>query len=201
MCGNGIKVGDEFSYAGPRCSRRLVADACSAAIMGLAGMFRLEAGLVAGAFAVAFGLFSGAKILRLLLLSGISMLPTAVWMLFCHSLGCSISDWRLSALPQVSMIAHAFLMEWQALVLHVLPIAVLLICLHKTRRCLLRGTFAAAVAAFILLLLLIPLLCGFYFGRHGEWMVDNTIPRLVWYLAIIPLSRIKSLPLKTSTDA
>ncbi len=45
----------------------------------------------------------------------------------------------------------------------------------------------AAFVPMALLLLAVPAACGFYVSPHAEWMVDNTIPRLAWYVAAIPL--------------
>ena len=41
-----------------------------------------------------------------------------------------------------------------------------------------------AIREFVLA---VPAACGFYVSPHAEWMVDNTIPRLAWYVAAIPL--------------
>ena len=37
-----------------------------------------------------------------------------------------------------------------------------------------------------LLLLAIPIVCVFYTAPSVKWMLDNTIPRLVWYLLAVP---------------
>ena len=39
-----------------------------------------------------------------------------------------------------------------------------------------------------LLLLAIPIVCVFYTAPSVKWMLDNTIPRLVWYLLAVPLA-------------
>ena len=32
-----------------------------------------------------------------------------------------------------------------------------------------------------------PIACGFHASPYADWMVDNTIPRLVWYVSAVPL--------------
>lgn len=50
-----------------------------------------------------------------------------------------------------------------------------------------RGFMSAAIPA-VLLLLAIPYVCGFHDASYSEWMIGNTVPRLVWYLLAIPFA-------------
>lgn len=50
-----------------------------------------------------------------------------------------------------------------------------------------RGFMSAAIPA-VLLLLAIPYVCGFHDSSYSEWMIGNTVPRLVWYLLAIPFA-------------
>ena len=44
-----------------------------------------------------------------------------------------------------------------------------------------------AIIPMLILLALIPLVCAFYTSPYASWMMDNTIPRLMWYIFAIPL--------------
>ena len=46
---------------------------------------------------------------------------------------------------------------------------------------------AVAIVPAALLLLAISLACAFHTSLHADWMMDNTIPRLLWYVSAIPL--------------
>lgn len=51
-----------------------------------------------------------------------------------------------------------------------------------------RNEVLATIVPTALLLLAIPLACAFHTSPHAQWMMDNTIPRLLWYISAVPLA-------------
>lgn len=164
--------------------------AFGAVVMGCAGLFRLEAGVAAVVYAFAQGLAAKRGGVSQALCLGLAAAPVLCWMVPCRLMGCWISDWDFARMPDFVLTAHAVVCEAEVMLCCVLPVAVLIRCAAGNDAGSCAGARRWAFGAFGLLLLAMPLACGFYASRHGVWMVDNTIPRLVWYLAIIPLASL-----------
>ena len=156
-------------------------------LMGLAGLFRLEAGIVAAIFSIgacAFGLKVRVKIFGCFL----SLLPLLAWLSIAS--WCeyrNVSDWSFSSLPKIDNIVTAACCEIKALVLYMLPVMVIYFLSCFSRKSLMCRENVFSILPMLMLLLLIPLACGFYTSPYASWMMDNTIPRLMWYISAIPL--------------
>lgn len=161
-----------------------------ALVMGLAGAFRPEAGVVAVLFAAGAGADGGTWRGRLAMLAA-AVAPSAAWQALCGALGYGgVPDWDICSAPKLGQIAYAAWGEAKALGLLVGPV-VALACLVRPVRKPRPGPWAArAFVPMALLLSAIPLACGFYASPHAAWMVDNTVPRLVWYISAVPLFEI-----------
>lgn len=157
-----------------------------ALIMGLAGLFRPEAGAVAVAFAFGAACLHG-RWSAIPSVVTLSALPAMLWYAFCMSSGFGVpQDWNIGAIPDVGNMIYAAGEVAKAIGSFVVPAA--LACLMRPPRIsgIRREEFVAAVPT-ALLLLAIPFSCGFYASEHAQWMMDNTIPRLVWYVSAVPL--------------
>lgn len=158
-----------------------------AAVMGLAGLFRLEAAFVAIAFAAGHCMLRGGfgEKLRVLLLAA---LPGFAWHIVCKALGCGgPSDWNFASMPDIGNIAYASWVEVKSLSLHVIPVAALALLVRPLRVLRAGPTLAISLVPALLVFLALPLACGFYSSPYSHWMIDNTIPRVVWYASAIPL--------------
>ena len=154
--------------------------------MGLAGLFRLEAGIVATIFSIGAGVFS-LRVRDKVIGSFLSLLPLLVWLSIAS--WCeyrNVSDWNFSSLPKIDNIVYAAWCEIKALVLYTLPIIVIhfFYCSRKSLMC---RENVFSILPMLILLLLIPLACGFYTSPYASWMMDNTTPRLLWYTFAILL--------------
>lgn len=159
-----------------------------ALVMGLAGMFRPEAGVVAAVFAAGACMIGCRHRERLAALAA-SVAPTFAWCAICRALGWeTLPDWDVGTAPKFAQVVYAACSEAKSLGLLVLPVAAVAFLVRPVCRMRLCTNAARAFAPMALLLLAIPAACGFYVSPHGEWMVDNTIPRLVWYVSAVPLS-------------
>ena len=159
-----------------------------ALVMGLAGMFRPEAGVVAAVFAAGACMIGSMHRERLSALAA-SVAPTFAWCAICRALGWeTLPDWDVGTAPKFAQVVYAACSEAKSLELLVLPVAAVAFLVRPVCRMRLCTNAARAFAPMALLLLAIPAACGFYVSPHGEWMVDNTIPRLGWYVSAVPLS-------------
>ena len=172
------------------CGWNMAADGrriSGALAMGLAALFRLEAGPVAFLFAGGACAFAEGRRERIAMLAA-SAAPAFAWLVFCAAAGGGgPSDWDFSRSPQFGLVVYAALCEAKALWMFVIPVAVLAILKPPLNMPRLSAANVAALAPMALLLIAIPAVCAFHVSPHARWMIDNTIPRLVWYIAAIPL--------------
>ena len=155
-------------------------------VMGLAGSFRPEAGVVAAVFAAGACLV-GCRCREWPAAFAASVAPAFAWFVVCKLLGWeTLPDWDVVAVPKLARIAYASWIEAKTLGLLALPIAMLVFLLRPFHRLSPSRNVARSLVPMTLLLLAIPAACGFYAGPHPEWMAENTIPRLVWYVAAVP---------------
>ncbi len=161
-----------------------------ALVMGMAGLFRLEAGVVAAAFAACACWPGSGRRERLLALAA-SVLPSVCWHVACKALGYgSLPDWDFGAVLKLGQVAYAAWVETKALWENVVPVAVLVFLVRAARRPFLSPGDVRALVPSALLLALIPLACGFHSSHHAEWMADNTVPRLAWYVSAILVAEV-----------
>lgn len=122
-------------------------------------------------------------------MSVMSVLPTLSWCAISKVLGFgTLQDWDLVMIPDCRQIGDAVVCEAKALSEMVIPVVVMLfIFCHKGCQRINSFALDALVSSWILLLM-IPFACGFYTSPNAVWMMDNTIPRLVWYIMFVPLS-------------
>lgn len=161
-----------------------------ALVMGLAGLFRLEAGVAAAAFA-ACACWPGAGRRERLLALAAPVLPSVCWHVACKALGYgSLPDWDFGAVPKLGQVAYAAWVETKALWENVVPVAALAFLVRAARRPFLSPGDVRALVPSALLLALIPLACGFHSSHHAEWMADNTVPRLAWYVSAILVAEV-----------
>ena len=155
--------------------------------MGLAALFRLEAGPVAFLFAAGACAFAEVRRERIAMLAA-SAAPAFAWFAFCAAAGGGgPSDWDFSKAPQFGQVAYAALCEAKALGMFVLPAAALSIFKPPLNRPRLSAAPVPSLAPTAVLLIAIPAVCAFHDSPHARWMIDNTVPRLVWYISAIPL--------------
>lgn len=161
-----------------------------ALVMGLSGAFRPEAGVVAVLFAAAASANCGAWRGRLAMLAA-AVAPSAAWQAVCGVLGYGgLYDWDFCAAPKPGQVTYAAWVEAKALGLLVVPVVALAFLVHHVRKLRLCPWAVRALVPMALLLAAIPLSCGFYASPCADWMADNTVPRLVWYISAVPLFEI-----------
>ena len=157
-------------------------------VIGFAGLFRPEAGIVAAAFA------SGACALRgdvreKLSAIALSLAPAVLWIAVRKWLGYGgVPDWDFRAAPNLGHVAYAAWCEARTLGVQVLPIAATALLVRPFRMTFMRNEVLATIVPTALLLLAIPLACAFHTSPHAHLMIDNTIPRLLWYISAVPLA-------------
>ena len=190
---------------GMACRGRRLAGAL---VMGLAGAFRPEGGAVAAAFAL--GVPGGGVRGKATALAA-SVAPAIAWVAACGALGYGgLPDWDFFSAPSPGQVAYAAWAEAKALFLHVAPaMAMALLLRLRTGReelrraerglrrsccgdepgaCLGADCGRTAFLAWAALLLAVPAVCGFHASPHARWMIDNTVPRLVWQVSAIPMA-------------
>lgn len=157
-------------------------------VMGLAGLFRPEAWVVAAAFASGACALCGGVRERLAAFA-LSLAPAVFWLAVRSCLGYGgVSDWDLRAVPNFGHIAYAAWCEVRILVVYVVPIVVLAILMRSFRMPFSREETMSIIVPVALLLLAIPLACAFHISPHARWMMDNTIPRVLWYSSVLPVA-------------
>lgn len=157
-------------------------------VMGLAGLFRPEAGIVAAAFVAGACALRGDALEKMSAIA-LSLAPAVFWIAVRKCLGYGgVPDWDLCGAPNFGHIAYAAWCEARTLGVHVVPIAATALLVRPFRMTFVRNEVLATIVPTALLLLAIPLACAFHTSRHAHWMIDNTIPRLLWYISAVPLA-------------
>ena len=156
-------------------------------VMGLAGLFRPEAGIAAVLFAACGCAFRGTFGTRLAVVVS-AVAPTLLWIAVCHLLGYGgLADWNVAMMPRSGQVASAALAVLDALWKLAIPVFVLMFLLRPSGWRVGRRDVLLSLVPVALFGCAIPLACGFYDAPYAQWMMDNTIPRLVWYLLPVPL--------------
>ena len=78
--------------------------------------------------------------------------------------------------------------EAKALGIFVVPIAAVAFLARPFCKPCLAQDAVSAFVPMLFLLATIPLACAFHTSQHSQWMMDNTIPRLLWYISAVPLA-------------
>ncbi|MBQ6136777.1 MAG: hypothetical protein IJI73_05345 [Kiritimatiellae bacterium] len=158
-----------------------------ALVMGLAGLFRPEAGVVAAAFAAGACALRGGVREKVQAIA-LSLAPAVLWIAVRKWLGYGgVPDWDLCAAPNFGHVAYAAWCEAKAIGTCLGPIAALVFLVRPIRLPSSRREVLVAFVPAALLLFAIPLACAFHTSPHANWMMDNTIPRLLWYVFVVPL--------------
>ena len=156
-------------------------------VMGLAGLFRPEAGIVAAAFAVGACALRG-DVREKLSAVALSLAPAVLWIAVRKWLGYGgVPDWDFRSAPDFGHVVYAAWCEARTLGVQVLPIAAMAFLVRPFRMRFARNEVLATIMPAVLLLFAIPLACAFHTSQHARWMMDNTIPRLLWYASAVPL--------------
>ena len=158
-----------------------------ALVMGMAGLFRPEAGAAAVLFAACGCAFRGnsrAKLIRVVS----AVVPTLTWIATCRLLGYGgLTDWNVTMMPKPGQVVYAALAVLDALWKQAIPVFALLFLVRPDGRRVCSREVLLAIVPVALLGCAIPLACGFYDAPYAQWMMDNTIPRLIWYLLPVPM--------------
>lgn len=156
--------------------------------LGLAGMFRPEAGVVAAIFALG-ACFVRGGIRGKIFAIALSVAPTVVWVAASRLLGYGrIADWNFCIAPNLGHVAYAVWCEAKALGMFVVPIAAVAFLARPFCKPCLAQDAVSALVPMLFLLAAVPLACAFHTSQHSQWMMDNTIPRLLWYISAVPLA-------------
>ena len=157
-------------------------------VMGLAGLFRPEAGIVAAAFAAGACALRGDAREKLSAIA-LSLAPAVLWIAVRKWLGYGgVPDWDLCGAPNLGHVAYAAWCEAKAIGTCLVPIAALVFLVRPVHLPSSRREVIAAFVPAALLMLAIPTACAFHTSPHAHWMMDNTIPRLLWYVFAVPLA-------------
>ena len=160
-----------------------------ALILGLSGMFRPEAGVVAAAFALAGCWGQGVR--RSLTSAAVAALPAFAWMVTARLLGYGgVQDWDCLSVPRFGQMGYALLCEARFLGVTVIPVALVLYLVRPLHRPCIDRPARRALLAAAALMLIVPILCGFHASSHAAWMMDNTVPRFAWYVLVVPLGAL-----------
>ena len=160
-----------------------------ALILGLSGMFRPEAGVVAAAFALAGCWGQGVR--RSLTSVAVAALPAFAWMVTARLLGYGgVQDWDCLSVPRFGQMGYALLCEARFLGVTVIPVALVLYLVRPLHRPCIDRPARRALLAAAALMLIVPILCGFHASSHAAWMMDNTVPRFAWYVLAVPLGAL-----------
>ena len=160
-----------------------------ALILGLSGMFRPEAGVVAAAFALAGCWGQGVR--RSLTSVAVAALPAFAWMVTARLLGYGgVQDWDCLSVPRFGQMGYALLCEARFLGVTVIPVALVLYLVRPLHRPCIDRPARRALLAAAALMLIVPILCGFHASSHAAWMMDNTVPRFAWYVLVVPLGAL-----------
>ena len=157
-----------------------------ALVMGMAGLFRLEAGAAAALFAACGCAFRGNPRAKLIAVVS-AVVPTLIWIATCLLLGYGgLTDWNITMMPKTGQVVYAALAVLNSLWKQAIPVFVLLFLVRPDGRRVCSREVLLCILPVALLGCAIPLACGFYDAPYAKWMMDNTIPRLIWHL--LPVS-------------
>ena len=158
-----------------------------ALVMGLAGLFRPEAGAAAVLFAACGCAFRGNPRAKLIVIVS-AVVPLLIWIATCRLLGYGgLTDWNVTMMPRFGQVVYAALAVLDALWKQAIPVFALLFLVRPDGRRVCSREVLLAIVPVALLGCAIPLACGFYDAPYAKWMMDNTIPRLIWYLLPVPM--------------
>lgn len=158
-----------------------------ALVMGMAGLFRPEAGAAAALFAACGCAFRGNPRAKLIAVVS-AVVPTLIWIATCLLLGYGgLTDWNITMMPKTGQVVYAALAVLDALWKQAIPVFVLLFLVRPDGRRVCSREVLLAIVPVALLGCAIPLVCGFYDAPHAKWMIDNTVPRLIWHLLPVPM--------------
>ena len=158
-----------------------------ALIMGMAGLFRLEAGAAAVIFAACGCVVRGNFRTKLIVVVS-AVVPTLIWIATCRLLGYGgLTDWNVTMMPRFEQVVYAALVVLNSLWKQSIPVFVLLFLVRPDERRVCSREVLLCILPVALLGCAIPLVCGFYDAPYAKWMMDNTIPRLIWYLLPVPM--------------
>lgn len=167
--------------------------------MGLSGLFRPEAGAIAIVFVAGACLVNGNDREKVMSLAA-SSVPSIGWCIICAIYGRGLlQDWNFMVLPKFGQVTYAALAVAKALIIYVIPIAAMIwlsspVCMAASWLAIMN-----ALLPMMLLLFAIPLACGFYISPYADWMIDNTVFRLVWCVSVIPISELLMLSKRVSS--
>ena len=88
-------------------------------------------------------------------------------------------------------VTNEFVCTWceaKALGIFVVPIAAVAFLARPFCKPCLAQDAVSAFVPMLFLLASVPLACAFHTSQHSQWMMDNTIPRLLWYISAVPLA-------------
>ena len=141
-------------------------------LLGASGLFRHECFLLV--VCILFARLFSVRRTNLAATSAALALPAA-WQAFAWMQGARIYDFDFTAWPDLGRMLMAFsrLFSWQAILAYVLLVGVL------------KQRFPSMVLAGISFLLCCAVAMGFSTTLHFEWLLGNTVPRVVW-LSLIP---------------
>lgn len=158
-----------------------------ALVMGMAGLFRPEAGAAAVLFAACGCAFRGNPCAKLIAVVS-AVVPLLIWIATCRLLGYGgLTDWNITMMPKTGQAVYAALAVLDALWKQAIPVFVLLFLVRPVGEKIFCRDTLLSVVSVLLLCCMIPLACGFYDAPYAKWMIDNTVPRLIWYLLSITM--------------
>ena len=158
-----------------------------ALVMGMAGLFRPEAGVVVVFFAACGCAFRGNSRARMVAIVSAGA-PTLIWIATCRLLGYGgLTDWNVTMMLRFGQIVYGALAVLDSLWKQAIPVFVLLFLVRPDERRVCSREVLLCILPVALLGCAIPLVCGFYDAPYAKWMMDNTIPRLIWYLLPVPM--------------
>ena len=170
-----------------------------ALVMGVAGLFRPEAGVAAALFAACGSAFRGNSKLALAVVVP-ALVPTVAWIATCRLLGYGgLADWNVMMMPRFGQVAYGALAVLDALWKQAIPVFALLFLVRSDGIKVCYRDVVSSIVPVALLFIAIPLVCGFYDAPYAKWMMDNTSPRLVWYLLAVPLFAAIGFPFAIRT--
>lgn len=158
-----------------------------ALVMGMAGLFRLEAVIVALVFALGTCVYdAGCRTNPMF--AAVAVVPSSVWLVLCRLLGFgTLADWDFGQIPRLGQIASAARIGIDAFVTTTAPVMITACLSGAARRFRLHLVDVGFLGPMSLALTVVVVVCGYYTSPYADWMMSNTIPRLVWYVSAVPV--------------